>query len=114
MAFDIDNWLSTFSNEDVVFAFEGELSEEKLTEILDVVEQKLDSTDAPRKIKKKAYNIAIESIQNLFHHSDTVFLNGRQKKTLRYSVVLIIKVEKKGGVITKREETRRKRRPKTK
>ncbi len=93
MIFNIDTWLEEKTKEKVVFSFKGELSEAMLTELLLIVEQRLDNIDAHRKIKKKVYNVAIESLQNLFHHSDTVFLNGTQKKNTRYSIMVITQNE---------------------
>ncbi len=94
MTFDLDTWLDEKTKEKVIFTFKGELSEAMLTELLLIVEQRLDNINAHRKIKKKVYNVAIESLQNLYHHSDSVFLNGSQKKNTRYSMMLITQNEK--------------------
>jgi len=91
MTFSLDNWIENQEKQDVIFAFKGELSEDMLTNLLLIIETKLAEADTNRKITKKVYNIAIESLQNLFHHSDTVFLNGSYKKTMRYAVLFVIK-----------------------
>ena len=89
MAFNLENWIAEKTREKVIFTFKGELSESMLTDLLVIVENKLEEVEAPRKIRKKVYNVAIESLQNLFHHSTPVFLNGTQKKDVRYSVMII-------------------------
>lgn len=89
MGFDLDKWIEEKDKGDIVFSFKGELSESMLTELLEIIEEKLEEVDFNRKVKKKVYNVAIESLQNLFHHSDSVFLNGTQKKNSRYSLMFI-------------------------
>lgn len=89
MEFDLEKWIEEKTQQEVVFTFKGELTESMLTELLNIIEDKIGAIECSKKIKKKAYNIAIESLQNLFHHSDSIFLNGTQKKNLRYSVMII-------------------------
>ncbi len=89
MAFNLDNWIAEKTKEPVIFTFKGELSESMLTDLLLIIENKLEEIDASKKTKKKVYNVAIESLQNLFHHSCPVFLNGTQKKEKRYSLMFI-------------------------
>ena len=89
MSFDLDKWIAEKDKGNIVFSFKGELSESMLTELLQIVEQKLEEVEFSRKVKKKVYNVAIESLQNLFHHSDPIFLNGTQKKNMKYSVMFI-------------------------
>ncbi|MFO7863091.1 MAG: SiaB family protein kinase [Salinivirgaceae bacterium] len=89
MSFNLDSWISANEQEDVIFAFKGELSESMLTELLLIIEEKIDQIPGNRKLKKKLYNVAIESMQNLFHHSDEVYLNGTQKKHSRYMIMFI-------------------------
>jgi hypothetical protein len=95
MSFNLDSWIAFNEQEDVIFAFKGELSESMLTELLLIIEEKIEKVTGSRKLKKKLYNVAIESMQNLFHHSDEVYLNGTQKKHSRYMVMFI--TQKNGG-----------------
>jgi hypothetical protein len=89
MSFDLDKWINENSKGNIVFSFKGELSETMLTDLLQIVENKLEDIDFSRKVKKKVYNVAIESLQNLFHHSDAIFLNGTKKKNAKYSIMFI-------------------------
>lgn len=91
MAFSLDTWIEQLNRQEVVFAFKGELSEDMLTDLLLIVENKLEETNTDRKITKKIYNVTIESLQNLFHHSDNVFLNGIHKRTMRYALLYVTK-----------------------
>ncbi|PLX21454.1 MAG: hypothetical protein C0599_07920 [Salinivirgaceae bacterium] len=99
MSFDLDKWVAENSKGNIVFSFKGELSETMLTDLLQIVEDKLEDIDFSRKVKKKVYNVAIESLQNLFHHSDAIFLNGTKKKTAKYSV-MFIKQDNEGFKVT--------------
>lgn len=71
MAFDLQKWLS--NNEklgEILFQIVGEISETDIMDSLDLIEQKLE--DASPKARKKAYNILVEGMQNLLHHSETL------------------------------------------
>lgn len=70
MAFDIQQWLAENSKDEVLFLFKGEVFSDLIADSLDEVELKL--IDAPSKAKKKIYNVLVECLQNLFHHSAEV------------------------------------------
>ncbi len=57
--------------ESIVFSFSGNISSGKINEILDKAENLLynDST-LSIKIAKRVYNILVEGLQNLYHHTD--------------------------------------------
>lgn len=54
----------------VLSSFEGEITEAKVSSILQSVEDRLESEDENPKKLRKVYNILVETLQNLFHHTD--------------------------------------------
>ena len=72
----------------VLHHFEGEITEEVLTETLKSVEALLEEKEADFKKSRKVYNILVEALQNLFHHTDAQapeeLNNGVQKKTAKF------------------------------
>lgn len=54
----------------IVLSFKGDITPDLLTSILFVIEQKLDRYDETPKIKRKVFNVLVECLQNLYHHSD--------------------------------------------
>lgn len=87
---DIFGFDDQMDDNNVVLSFKGALTSELLDSILVVVEQKLDQFQESVKIKKKVFNVLVECMQNLYHHSD-------ERKSLNEeesSVILMI--SKKG------------------
>jgi HJR/Mrr/RecB family endonuclease len=55
----------------VVLSYKGYISPELIASILKIVEDKLENTEHNSVIRKKVYNILVESLQNLYHHVDS-------------------------------------------
>lgn len=71
MAFDLQKWLSNSERMgETIFSIKGEISEIDIINSLDLIEEKLEK--APPKTRKKAYNVLVECMQNLLHHSETL------------------------------------------
>ena len=54
----------------IILSFKGDITPDLLTSILFVIEQKLDRYDETTKVKRKVFNVLVECLQNLYHHSD--------------------------------------------
>jgi hypothetical protein len=54
----------------IILSFKGDITPDLLTSILFVIEQKLDRYDESTKVKRKVFNVLVECLQNLYHHSD--------------------------------------------
>ena len=68
----------TIANKDVLFSFKGEIDSENISEFLDNAEGKLKQKNEKNQLIRKTYNILVESLQNLYHHSLEVdFKNDR-------------------------------------
>lgn len=93
MAFDLHKWVKELKVEDNLFIFEGELQESDITNILYELEDKLLNNDLDKKILKKVYNIAIESLQNLFHHSEYIEYDDSEKYNCKFSSLIIKQVD---------------------
>jgi hypothetical protein len=65
----------------VLVNFHGEVHENRISEILGDVESKLESTEEDFKKQRKVYNILVETLQNLYHHTDTL-ANADGKKVV--------------------------------
>ncbi|MCO4805704.1 MAG: SiaB family protein kinase [Flavobacteriales bacterium] len=73
---------------EVLRSFEGEITESVLTETLRDIESMLEEQEEDFKKSRKVYNILVEALQNLYHHTDAqaqeILDNGDQKKTARF------------------------------
>ena len=70
MGFDVNQLFADVSRDDAFFTYQGAISSDQINSILEEVESKF--VDSNIKLKKKIYNIMVESLQNLYHHADLV------------------------------------------
>lgn len=68
MSFNINEYYNMLSEGNVLLAFKGSITSDLINEVLDAVEEKLDSVNESGKTRKKLYNVLVESMQNLYHH----------------------------------------------
>ena len=68
MSFDVNEYYSRLNGGDVLMAFKGNITSELISNVLEVVESGMDDIDEDSKIRKKVYNVLVESLQNLYHH----------------------------------------------
>ena len=56
--------------DNIMLSFNGNVTSELLTSVLQIMESKMEKLNEPNRIKKKVYNILVEALQNLYHHQD--------------------------------------------
>jgi hypothetical protein len=72
MSFDVNEYYSKLNGGDVLMAFKGNISSELISNVLEVVESRMDDYNENSKIRKKVYNVLVESLQNLYHHIEVL------------------------------------------
>ncbi|OFX19939.1 MAG: hypothetical protein A2033_19020 [Bacteroidetes bacterium GWA2_31_9] len=97
MSFSLDTWYDNLSKSDVLFTYKGAITSELITDSLEIIENKLQESNFNPKHTKKLYNVLVESLQNLYHHSDLYKFNGTPSK---YVVFTILKQGDSFKVIT--------------
>ena len=82
----------------IILSFKGDITPDLLTSILFVIEQKLDRYDESTKIKRKVFNVLVECLQNLYHHSDEDLENETisNEDALKPSVIVMVAKNKEG------------------
>jgi hypothetical protein len=68
MSFDINEFFSGLIGDNVILSHKGSVTSDLINNVLEVVEEKLVAANEDGKIRKKVYNVLVESLQNLFHH----------------------------------------------
>jgi len=68
---ELENLYTEMINGDVLLAFKGDITPEILSNTLNIVESKLECINVKAAVKKRVYHLLVESLQNLYHHSDT-------------------------------------------
>ena len=72
MNVDVKQLCAEIDGNEVFFSYEGDISSERINTILEEVEGKFAESSTNLKVRKKVYNIMVEALQNLYHHSDDV------------------------------------------
>lgn len=70
MVFDIEEWYKGVNKGDVILSHYGTISESSITVILNKIEQAINERNEKLKLRKKVYNVMVEALQNLYHHTD--------------------------------------------
>ncbi len=99
MPFDLQTWTSEMEDlGNVLFSIKGEISDQQIIDSLDVIETKIETQSG--KIKKKVYNVLVECMQNLFHHSKELPSKSGYDIIGKYVICLLIKTDKGFKIIS--------------
>jgi len=91
MNFSIEDYYADRLDGDVLLAYKGSITTDLINNVLDTVESKLQDFHEPSKIKKKVYNVLVESLQNLFHHIDDLPEDYRDRFETRFGILVVSK-----------------------
>lgn len=93
MSFDINEYYSKLNGGDVLLAYKGSVTSDLISNVLEVVEAKLDDLNEASKVRKKVYNVLVESLQNLYHHIDDLSEEIQDKFDPKFGVLVVSRVE---------------------
>jgi len=100
MSFDVENYLPDETVGNVVLKYKGNIDSDVINHVLDTVEGKMVEVNEQSKLRKKVYNVLVESLQNLYHHVDPVPPDFEDQTAERYGLLIIKKVETGYKIIT--------------
>ena len=93
MGFNVDEFFSELSRGEVLLSFKGSITTELINHVLDVVESKLQEYNEDAKIRKKVYNVLVESLQNLYHHIDELPESFREEYGSKFGMLVVSRVD---------------------
>ena len=93
MSFDINEYFDQLNEGEVLLAYKGSITSDLISNVLEVVEEKLDDLSETSKIRKKVYNVLVESLQNLYHHIDDLPDEVRGDLEPKFGVLVVARVE---------------------
>ena len=93
MSFDVNEYYSALSGGDVLMAFKGNISSELISKALEVVESKMDDYNENSKIRKKVYNVLVESLQNLYHHIEVLPEEMQEAYDSKFGILVVSREE---------------------
>ena len=100
MSFNVENYLTDQSTGDIVLNYKGNIDSDVINHVLDTVEGKMVEADEQAKLRKKVYNVLVESLQNLYHHVDPVPEDFEDQSSDRYGLLIVKKIEGGYKIIT--------------
>jgi hypothetical protein len=99
MSFDIENYFPDFKTGNILLFYKGNIDSDLINHVLDTVEDKMVEANENSKLRKKVYNVLVESLQNLYHHVDKVPDDFEDQTAEKYGL-LVVKKEDSGYLIT--------------
>ncbi len=69
---DVYEFYKKMEDEHIILSFKGTFTEDLLTSILHIVENKMSEMRIETKKKKRVFNVLVECFQNLYHHIEAV------------------------------------------
>ena len=100
MSFNVENYLNDQANGDVILFYKGNIDSDVINHVLDTVEDKMVEVNEQSKLRKKVYNVLVESLQNLYHHVDKVPDDYEDQTSERFGVLQVKKVENGYKIVT--------------
>ena len=70
MGFNFNECYDRMNEGNVILSYKGSINADLITNVLGLIEIKLDDSVEKPNIRKRVYNVLVESLQNLFHHVD--------------------------------------------
>ncbi len=95
MSFDINACFPKLNDQNVLLSYKGSITSDVINQLLESIENKLTEANVDIKVRKKIYNVLVESLQNLFHHVEDLpvdFVEGAPEN--RFGVIYILHVDK--------------------
>ncbi len=100
MGFDIENYLTNQSKDNVILYYKGNVDSDVINHVLDTVEDKMVQVNEQAKLRKKVYNVLVETLQNLYHHVDKVPDDFEDQTSEKFGLLIVEKVANGYKIIT--------------
>ena len=100
MGFNLDNYLANHTKNNTILFYKGNVDSDVINHVLDSVEDKMVQGNEQAKLRKKVYNVLVESLQNLYHHVDKVPDDFEDQSAEKFGVLIVEKVQNGYMIIT--------------
>ena len=100
MSFDVNEYYSKLNGGDVLMAFKGDISGELISNVLEVVESGMDDHNEISKVRKKVYNVLVESLQNLYHHIEVLPDAMQEEFGSKFGIIVVSREDDKYRIST--------------
>lgn len=100
MGFNVESYFSGMSDGNSIFFHKGNITSDLINKVLDTVEEILINTKESPRLRKKVYNVLVESLQNLYHHGGTAPEDFDGRSSGKYGILTVNKVNRGYRIIT--------------
>lgn len=100
MSFNVENYFSKKPDGNIILFYKGNVDSDVINNVLDTVEDKMTSMNEQSRLRKKVYNVLVESLQNLYHHVDKVPSDFEDQTSERFGMLAVKKVDTGYKIIT--------------
>ncbi len=91
MQFNISGWLTKKNKDEIVLVHSGAMTANLITNLLAKLEAEMERLKASSKVWKRVYNVAVETLQNLFHHADNTPNESTDEFGNQFAVFVVIR-----------------------
>lgn len=100
MSFDLNEYYKNLNDGDILLSYKGSITSDLIGNVLEAVENKMDDLSETSKIRKKVYNVLVESLQNLYHHVDDLPDNLRAHLEPKFGIIVVKRLSENEYKIT--------------
>ncbi len=100
MSLNIHDLFNDLERHRVMLSFKGALAPDLITALLGLVERKMELIESDHRVRKRVFNVVMECLQNLYHHTNTASDQGLLDTEAAQGVVVIAQSEKGYSVLT--------------
>jgi hypothetical protein len=100
MSFDLETYFSEKPEGNIILFYKGNVDSDVINHVLDTVEEKMIAANEQSRLRKKVYNVLVESLQNLYHHVDKVPADFEDQSAERYGMLAVKKDGNSYRIIT--------------
>jgi len=100
MSFNVETYFTDQAKGTQVLYYKGNIDPDVINRVLDSAEEKLSGAKEQSKLRKRVYNVLVESLQNLYHHADKVPLDFTEQSSDKFAIIALKKTDKGYNIIT--------------
>lgn len=89
MSFSVENYFEGLQSGNVIYSYKGDISSGLINQILDSVEKMSGQSDDSSRTRKRVYNVLVESLQNLYHHVDSVPAGFTEESAAKFGLIVV-------------------------